>query len=122
MRKQPVLLHIIAITAAIAVMLLHYNKVANWHYHQLENGLVIEHAHPFKASSENGKPFEKHQHTELELIILADLFNAIAWIILAMALSLLLVNQSRQEGIFYRFFLPQPGRWTMRQLRAPPAC
>ncbi|MBN2864282.1 MAG: hypothetical protein JXN62_14030 [Bacteroidales bacterium] len=45
------------------------NTTLNQHYHKLSSGLVIKHAHPFNKENA-GQPFQEHQHSSSELILL----------------------------------------------------
>jgi hypothetical protein len=54
----------------------YHNQVANWHYHETENGDYVAHAHPFdhsKSSSGEDNPAQNHSHSDIEMIILGDL-------------------------------------------------
>ena len=52
------------------ILLLFYNQAANWHYHKLPNGIVIEHAHPYSKAKSADSPFQKHTHNDFEILIL----------------------------------------------------
>jgi len=55
-----------------AVLLLFQNHFINRHTHNLPNGEIVEHSHPFKKSNSNGSP-ASHDHDTLELIFFAQL-------------------------------------------------
>ena len=61
----------VSITAIPIVLLLFHNQAANWHLHKLPNGILIEHAHPYTNNSSSEFPFQNHQHSSLEIHILA---------------------------------------------------
>ena len=68
----------------IFTLALFFNNAVNWHYHQLPNGIVIEHAHPYeKPSSSAGYPVENHHHSDIEYLILDLIFASGLIIILA---------------------------------------
>jgi hypothetical protein len=69
-----------------AIMLLYYNYMANWHYHQLDNGLIIKHAHPYQPAADNSIPFQGHKHTDLELTVLASFSNILAVVVFLLVL------------------------------------
>ena len=63
------------------VMGLFYNQASNWHLHKLENGIIIEHAHPFERST-GTTPFQNHHHSGQELVFLALISNVLITIVL----------------------------------------
>jgi len=69
------------------VMWLFFNQVANWHLHVLDNGIVVEHAHPFKNNSLLGTPYQNHHHTDLEYSILSQISNITTIILVLIALG-----------------------------------
>lgn len=84
-----------ALIAAIvipAIVLLYYNQSANWHYHITENGIVVEHAHPFSNSMIPGTPYQDHEHSDFEYLVLAQLMHTLglAAIVLLLLASVLL--------------------------------
>ncbi|MFA8298585.1 MAG: hypothetical protein ACEPOV_00305 [Hyphomicrobiales bacterium] len=49
------------------VLLLSWNAAANWHYHILDDGTIIQHSHPFSSSSSTDRsPSEGHHHSNCE--------------------------------------------------------
>ena len=105
----------------LSVMALFHNNFANWHYHKLPNGIVVEHAHPFnKAASDPNFPFQRHKHSDIEYLIL-DLVYSIGLIIIFL-LTGLLIFLNRQN--ITRVLLPVPvyssNNQTLPLLRAPP--
>ena len=74
------------------VLLLFYNQAANWHLHKLPNGILVEHAHPYTNNSSSESPFQNHQHSSLEIHILAIISSFVG---LAIVLSLNLVLLTR---------------------------
>lgn len=104
-----------------STLLLFYNNAVNWHYHQLPNGIVIEHAHPYtKSSSASGSPFEKHHHSDLEYLIL-DLVYYSGFILI---LAFLTFQIFRKPMIRRRLLKPEPvilaGYSRLPLLRGPP--
>lgn len=59
-----------------AVVISISNKVLNTHLHQLSDGTVVQHAHPYQKSNDT-KPFQSHTHSASELIFLHFHFNAL---------------------------------------------
>lgn len=62
---------IVSIVLVHLVLVLFFNLSANWHLHKLPNGMVIEHSHPYDKSSNDHSPFQKHNHSDFELVILS---------------------------------------------------
>lgn len=100
------------------VLLLFYNQAANWHFHMLPNGIVIEHAHPYSKSSSTESPFQKHTHNEIEILILGLIFTTAVLVSLHFV-SLILDNfpvkilQFLNKNHFLhptRFFITNPHR------------
>jgi hypothetical protein len=109
----------LAVLILPALFLLLHNRVANWHYHVF-NGMVIEHAHPYQNAPRSATPFQNHQHTDAELLILAGLSHALPLLMAGVVLAGLLIFPSAgvarlpQAVFFTRQSLPA------RPLRAPP--
>ena len=77
----------------VSTLALFWNNAVNWHYHQLPNGIVVEHAHPYsKSASSPGSPFEKHHHSDFEYLIL-DLVYHGTLVILMVVLTLMVYRQ-----------------------------
>jgi hypothetical protein len=103
-----------------AMVLLFHNRVSNWHYHVLYNGIVVEHSHPFSDSKKDGSPFQNHQHSDSEFLMLAELSNALTLLVVAlMVAGLLLEKTTRQTTRPRIIFLSEQGS-AANPLRAPP--
>lgn len=84
---------LLAILLLPLILLLYFNRMANWHYHQLSNGIVIEHAHPYpKTSDSRSYPFADHHHTDSEYYYLDVLFRTVFVLVLTAFALLLLRN------------------------------
>ncbi|MFW5708251.1 MAG: hypothetical protein ACOC12_10035 [Bacteroidota bacterium] len=55
------------------VLWLYFSQGAFRHYHVLNNGIKIEHSHPFKKNTIPCVPGQSHQHTDLEYSVLSQL-------------------------------------------------
>ncbi len=100
---------------------LFFNNAVNWHYHQLPNGIVVEHAHPYgKSSSASGAPFEKHHHSDFEYLILDLVYYSGLVIILAV----LVIKIFRESKTRPQLLMPVPVINSVYSrlplLRAPP--
>lgn len=103
------------------ILYLYYNRSANWHFHILSDGRVVEHAHPFQNNQIPGTPFQEHHHSDLAFSILAQLSNITATPEFLMALVALLLLLSFYRSIApFRLFIPVIDLST-GALRAPPA-
>ena len=80
---------IIPLLLVLPILWLFHNRMANWHFHELSNGIVIEHAHPYEKSP--GTSSENHQHSAFEFLLLDLLFKAVYFILVLAS--------------FYQFFL-----------------
>ncbi len=69
--RRPVSFLLVLLTLA-----LFYNNAANWHFHKLPNGIVVEHAHPYAKFPSSENPYQQHQHSDLEYLILDTIFHA----------------------------------------------
>jgi predicted Na+-dependent transporter len=83
------------------VMLLFYNQVANWHYHKLHNGIVVEHAHPFPNSKTAESPYENHTHTEFEFLIFGFLSSTIGLVVLLILIATLIFSSFTER--YYKY-------------------
>ena len=63
---------LMAISLIVVVGIHSLNSFFNTHCHQLADGTVITHAHPYERGSGSG-PFESHHHSAAELVFLASL-------------------------------------------------
>lgn len=111
--------HIWIYIAIPAVMLLYYNKAANWHYHMTEAGFLIEHAHPFTASN-SGKPYQDHDHTDAELFFFAQIMQLTEFLFVALLiLGLFLRSQQFSLGKYRPNYLAIPAKGP-NPTRGPP--
>jgi len=104
-----------------ALFLLYYNSAANWHFHLLKNGTLIEHSHPYSKATSPGSPFASHNHSASDLLYLDMISHILVLILAAVCLAKLVRTFSlvplpiRLPGIF------NPGYSQLRDSRAPPA-
>jgi len=106
----------------IFVLGLFYNQAANWHFHVLENGTMIEHAHPFEDDSRSQTPFQNHNHTAMEYNFLAQFSNLLVLLVVALVLLLIISRGVISYFPSYSFFFIQTPDLSGRLLRAPPCC
>lgn len=73
-----------------AVLLLFYNDAANWHYHLLQDGTLIRHAHPYTPNPDDHGPFRNHKHSQNDFIFFAQfsLISVLTALLLVLATPL----------------------------------
>jgi len=59
--------------------LTNYNAFFNGHYHQLLNGNLIFHAHPFDKHSEKNSAVPVHSHSQIQLLSYFELLTSLAF-------------------------------------------
>jgi len=102
------------------VMFLFFNQVAFWHYHVLENGMVVEHSHPFKNNPKPGTPFQNHHHTDFEYSILAQISSMISLLVVFLVLGLIISSIAAFLNSYYRTAICQSSYLLVYRLRGPP--
>lgn len=68
------------------------------HSHQLENGVIITHAHPFDKEGDNA-PLKSHKHTNIEYFVYDTLAIFIGVSIFLLALILAVTNTKNYSSI-----------------------
>lgn len=112
----------LSIVLIVFTLGLFINNSVNWHYHLLPNGIIVEHAHPYKkAASTSGTPFEKHGHSELEFLIL----DLIYYSGLVIVLAFFALQVYRDSKSYQKILKPEEVIYSVNTslplLRAPPA-
>ncbi len=112
-------LHLLLI---LPIIWLFYNRAANWHFHELPNGIVIEHAHVYNKSGDPAEsPFENHTHTDFEYFLLDIAFRAVLILLISVVFflffrSLLQIYTERKQLVYLI-----PIHAGLPPLRAPPS-
>jgi hypothetical protein len=110
---------IIHLLLVLPILWMFHNRMANWHFHELPNGILIEHAHPYEKLP--GASSEKHNHTPFDFFILDLIYNAVFFIIALAAfyklfqITFQLLNEADIEQFFPSLNYGFPS------LRAPPS-
>ncbi|MFP4557717.1 MAG: hypothetical protein ACLFNU_12690 [Bacteroidales bacterium] len=114
---------VLSIVIIPVIMLLFYNQVANWHFHKLPNGIVVEHAHPFTDSKTNDTPYQSHAHTEMEFLVIGLMSTTLGLVVFALLFSLVL-SLTRREKLIpqYAFISHSLYLQKTNPLRGPPKC
>lgn len=102
------------------VLALNFNQTSNWHYHVLDNGMVIEHSHPHKNSKTPGTPFQNHHHSDFEYQILAQLSVVFTLLAIFLILSFGIISANRFLKVFPIEFFRKEYWLANHPLRAPP--
>ncbi len=76
-----------------AIMLLYFNQAANWHYHITEEGIVVQHAHPFSNNMIPGTPYQDHEHSDFEYLVLAQVMHAVGLVMMILLVLGLWLNK-----------------------------
>jgi hypothetical protein len=76
LRRRKILFIILGL---FLVIWFNHNQMANWHFHIKNNGIVVMHAHPYKAGTLPDTPFQKHHHSNLEYLLLSLIFNTVPY-------------------------------------------
>ncbi len=79
-----------------AVILLYYNQSANWHYHITSEGIVVEHAHPFANNMIPGTPYQDHEHSDFEYLVLAQVMQTTGFVVMILFLLAALLSGIRK--------------------------
>ncbi len=111
---------VLLLVALPMVMWLFFNQAAFWHYHTMGNGVVVEHAHPYKNHTLPGTPFQKHHHSDFEYSILAQLSNILILLLFLIVLGLVVNTSNRPVFNFYRSVFATTDYHFFRYLRGPP--
>lgn len=110
---------IIPLLLVLPMLWLFHNRMANWHFHELSNGIIIEHAHPYEKSP--GTSSENHQHSAFEFLLLDLLFKAVYFIlVLASFYQFFFRKFKALEKILIQAFVSLKHHG-IASLRAPPS-
>ncbi len=110
---------ILTYLSIVLIGLMIVNKAVYFHSHILEDGQIIEHAHPFNKSTDNSDKPVNHSHTNFELLILSQLTVLFAFgiaLILFFCRSLKINRQMQKIEVY------TPMCVSFYSLRGPPCC
>jgi hypothetical protein len=102
------------------MFLLFHNRVSNWHYHILHNGIVVEHSHPYSNAKKTGTPFQNHRHTDSEFLMLAELSNALTLLVVALVVAGMMLERTTQHSMLASPDFVFKPHCSSNLLRAPP--
>ncbi|OFY66853.1 MAG: hypothetical protein A2Y71_11605 [Bacteroidetes bacterium RBG_13_42_15] len=95
------------------------NTTINQHFHRLSSGIVVKHAHPFDKEN-TGKPFQEHQHSSSELVLLDQMYNTVFWIYLFILFLIPLLVENEIINFPLVSIFKNPDLYFLRNYRAPP--
>jgi len=101
-------------------MWLFFSHVAFWHFHILENGVVIEHSHPFKNNPKPGTPFQNHHHSDFEYSILTQISQIAGVLVFLLILGLIRRELSDKYRITVSGIYLLSAHLSVPNLRGPP--
>lgn len=110
----------IFVLAIPLVLALFYNQAVNRHYHVLQNGMVMEHAHPYKSAKTPGTPFQNHQHNDFEILVLAQLWVVSSLLAIFYVLSFLIQTELQTTRAARPAFFKKNNGYLHHLLRGPP--
>ncbi len=100
-------------------VLSHFVIFSHLHFHILTNGFVIVHGHAFPRNSEDNSPATRHQHSQIDHLIINSIMSIDGFISLCFLLAIfcqpIYFLTNLKKGIVHKtqIFIPI--------LRAPPA-
>lgn len=112
---------IILLITLPVVLLLFFNQIAFQHYHILENGLIIEHSHPFNNNPVKGTPYQSHNHTDFEYTVLAQISQITGFLLLLFFFERFLRVMQKSGVTAYKSRLISLSPLATDPLRGPPS-
>jgi len=109
---------LIAISLIVVVGIHSLNSFFNTHSHQLADGTIVTHAHPYERGT-GSSPFESHHHTATELVFLASLLHFIPTIAVFVVGRILFIWADIIQSYQLRVSQNSLG---IPSLRGPPIC
>ncbi len=92
------------------------NKAVFMHTHRLNDGTIIEHAHPYNKSTDS-KPYKSHHHTKAELLFFQNFEILSLFVFLTFALLNIF---KKTKYSFYRITSYTLACIILHKGRAPP--
>lgn len=114
--RKNILKKSIAFLMLAIVMMLTVNKVLYIHTHQLSDGTIVVHSHPYNKTDDN-QPIKSHYHSKFEFVFLQNLYILFSFFFLALSIGIILktelvFNSENQKEIAHCIL--------KRKSRAPP--
>lgn len=90
--RKNILKKSIAFLMLAIVMMLTVNKVLYIHTHQLSDGTIVVHSHPYNKTDDN-QPIKSHHHNKLEFVFLQNIEILFGFFFLALCFHLILKTE-----------------------------
>lgn len=90
--RKKILKKSIAFLMLAIVMMLTVNKVLYIHTHQLSDGTIVVHSHPYNKTDDN-QPIKTHHHNKLEFVFLQNIEILFGFFFLAICFHLILKTE-----------------------------
>jgi heme/copper-type cytochrome/quinol oxidase subunit 4 len=84
MNKRDSIKQKFAYIALLAICFMIFNNIFFMHWHHLENGKIIVHAHPYNKFAEKSETNPKHSHNSEEIALIAILNTALISILIVL--------------------------------------
>lgn len=112
---------VILLLSLPAMLLLYHNQAVNWHFHLLKDGSVVKHAHPYSNDNTASTPFQKHQHGDYELFVLAQLSSIVTLLVVALMVACLFEQNRAFKQLLSQVDVLKTTCQSVLTLRGPPA-
>lgn len=109
---------VVVLLPAIAWLII--NSFINGHYHKLENGITIYHAHPYDKQNAKNFPQESHHHTSFEYFLFGLITNPVFLLSIGFIAFKICRQQSEKINIFSNCIIPENKLYPFFNNRAPP--
>lgn len=77
--------------ALLLILWINYNTFYNAHYHVIDDGRIISHAHPFQRNT-NNQNIPDHRHTRNELFVLYQIYRILFLILVFLFLLTFMIH------------------------------
>ncbi len=82
----------IAFLMLAIVMMLTVNKVMFIHTHQLTDGTIVVHSHPYNKTDDN-QPIKTHHHSKFEFVFLQNIYLLFGFFFLVLCFHLMIKTE-----------------------------
>lgn len=91
----------------------------NFHFHVINNNLLVSHSHPFDKNHDSKSPLKSHPHTSVEFLIYSSLinFDGIIFLLFFLIILSIAINFLSNKKNSFRY---NNSAFLLPILRAPP--
>ena len=112
---------IVTLSIVPLLVFIFVNQSVNTHYHKLDDGLVISHAHPYAKSNDLADtPFQQHKHTKAQFFLLAQVSSVFLPFVVLSFLSLGIFSSHKLHFVSASRGFVEQAQTCLHFLRAPP--